>query len=111
VNRRFPRFLPERRRRRLRLATAFSTAKSAALRAEAVTARTGKARPWARILRAAVAVGRWKPACHHPNDHQIFPEPKEHGGAMPPMGGIQLSQVDIGAVAAYVWALGHQSAH
>ncbi|CAB3762211.1 c-type cytochrome [Paraburkholderia humisilvae] len=37
------------------------------------------------------------------------PHPKEHNGVMPPMGGVQLSQDDLKAVAAYVWALGHQS--
>jgi glucose/arabinose dehydrogenase/cytochrome c553 len=37
------------------------------------------------------------------------PEPKEHLGVMPPMGGVQLSQADIAAVAAYVWAEGHQN--
>ena len=37
------------------------------------------------------------------------PEPKEHLGVMPPMGGVQLSQADIAAVAAYVWAVGHQN--
>lgn len=35
------------------------------------------------------------------------PEPKEHQNAMPPMGGVELSQADLKAVAAYVWALGH----
>ncbi|PNG27157.1 PQQ-dependent sugar dehydrogenase [Methylocella silvestris] len=35
------------------------------------------------------------------------PEPKQHGGAMPPMGGVSLSEPQIRAVAAYVWALGH----
>ena len=29
-------------------------------------------------------------------------------GAMPPMGGVTLSQADLDAVSAYVWALGHQ---
>ena len=38
-----------------------------------------------------------------------IPNPKEHLGAMPPMGGVQLSQADIAAVAAYVWAVGHQN--
>ncbi|WP_036261069.1 PQQ-dependent sugar dehydrogenase [Methylocapsa aurea] len=38
------------------------------------------------------------------------PDPKEHPGAMPPMGGAQLSQTNIAAVAAYVWAVGHQKA-
>jgi hypothetical protein len=33
------------------------------------------------------------------------PEPKEHLGVMPPMGGVQLSQADIAAVAASVWAV------
>jgi glucose/arabinose dehydrogenase len=37
------------------------------------------------------------------------PKAKEHSGAMPPMGGAQLSQADVAAVADYVWALGHQS--
>jgi glucose/arabinose dehydrogenase/cytochrome c5 len=37
------------------------------------------------------------------------PHPKEHSGVMPPMGGVQLSQDDLKAVAAYVWALGHQT--
>lgn len=35
-------------------------------------------------------------------------QPRRHTGAMPPMGGAQLSQDDLKAVAAYVWALGHQ---
>jgi len=34
-------------------------------------------------------------------------EPKQHPGAMPPMGGVTLSKADLGAVAAYVWAIGH----
>jgi len=37
------------------------------------------------------------------------PEPKEHQNAMPPMGGVPLSQADLKAVSAYVWALGHQT--
>jgi glucose/arabinose dehydrogenase len=36
------------------------------------------------------------------------PQPKDHTGAMPPMGGAQLSQADVAAVADYVWALGHR---
>jgi glucose/arabinose dehydrogenase/mono/diheme cytochrome c family protein len=36
------------------------------------------------------------------------PEPKEHPGAMPPMGGVILPETDLKAVAAYVWAVGHQ---
>jgi glucose/arabinose dehydrogenase/mono/diheme cytochrome c family protein len=35
-------------------------------------------------------------------------KPKEHEGVMPPMGGTQLSQADLAAVADYVWAIGHQ---
>jgi len=30
---------------------------------------------------------------------------------MPPMGGAQLSQADLAAVAGYVWAIGHQNRH
>jgi len=37
------------------------------------------------------------------------PKPKDHIGAMPPMGGAQLSQADVAAVADYVWALAHTS--
>jgi glucose/arabinose dehydrogenase/mono/diheme cytochrome c family protein len=36
------------------------------------------------------------------------PEPKQHPGAMPPMGGVKLSDENLKAVAAYVWSLGHQ---
>ncbi|MBE7220084.1 MAG: PQQ-dependent sugar dehydrogenase, partial [Caulobacteraceae bacterium] len=35
------------------------------------------------------------------------PKPKDHPGAMPPMGGMQMSQADLKAVAAYVWAVSH----
>jgi hypothetical protein len=34
------------------------------------------------------------------------PKPKEHLGAMPPMGGAELAQPEIAALAAYVWAIG-----
>jgi mono/diheme cytochrome c family protein len=34
-------------------------------------------------------------------------EPKHHPGAMPPMGGVELSDENLKAVAAYVWSLGH----
>ncbi len=39
------------------------------------------------------------------------PTPKVFTGAMPPAGGAQLSQADIAAVAAYVWAVGHPAKH
>src|ERR1700730_15179337 len=39
------------------------------------------------------------------------PNPKEHTGVMPPMGGAQLSQADLAALADYVWAIGHQKPH
>lgn len=35
--------------------------------------------------------------------------PKQHPGAMPPMGGVELSKKDLEAVTAYVWAIGHQA--
>ena len=38
------------------------------------------------------------------------PKPKDHTGAMPPMGGAQLSQADVAAVADYVWAISHRNA-
>lgn len=37
--------------------------------------------------------------------------PKDYRSPMPPMGGAELSGADLQAVAAYVWALGHQRAH
>jgi mono/diheme cytochrome c family protein len=37
------------------------------------------------------------------------PHPKQYPGVMPPMGGAQLSPDEVSAVAAYVWALSHQS--
>jgi glucose/arabinose dehydrogenase/cytochrome c553 len=39
------------------------------------------------------------------------PHPKSHSGVMPPLGGAQLSQADVAALSAYVWALGHQRGH
>ncbi|HVW68297.1 MAG TPA: PQQ-dependent sugar dehydrogenase [Steroidobacteraceae bacterium] len=38
---------------------------------------------------------------------QGVPQPKNYRGAMPPMGGAQLSDAQASAVAAYVWSLGH----
>jgi mono/diheme cytochrome c family protein len=42
---------------------------------------------------------------------QGVPAPKQYRSAMPPNGGARLSESDVAAVAAYVWALGHQSDH
>jgi mono/diheme cytochrome c family protein len=39
------------------------------------------------------------------------PNPKHHTGAMPAMGGAQLSSTDVQAVAAYTWAIGHAKTH
>ena len=36
------------------------------------------------------------------------PEPQAHPGAMPPMGGVTLTEEELNAVAAYVWAIGHR---
>jgi glucose/arabinose dehydrogenase/mono/diheme cytochrome c family protein len=38
------------------------------------------------------------------------PQPKEHPVAMPPLGGASLSDDELNAVTAYVWALGHSTA-
>jgi glucose/arabinose dehydrogenase/mono/diheme cytochrome c family protein len=35
------------------------------------------------------------------------PHPRNYTGAMPPKGGAELSNSDVAAVAAYVWAIGH----
>jgi glucose/arabinose dehydrogenase len=40
---------------------------------------------------------------------QGVPKPKEHGGAMPPMGGTALKPAELKAVSVYVWGLGHQA--
>jgi glucose/arabinose dehydrogenase/mono/diheme cytochrome c family protein len=37
------------------------------------------------------------------------PKPKNHTGAMPPDGGVELSQADLAAVADYVWAISHRN--
>ena len=37
------------------------------------------------------------------------PKPRNHPGAMPPMGGSQLSKAQLDAVSVYVWSLGHAS--
>jgi glucose/arabinose dehydrogenase/cytochrome c5 len=37
------------------------------------------------------------------------PQPKQHPGAMPPFGGVQMSESDLAALSAYVWAIGHQT--
>jgi mono/diheme cytochrome c family protein len=37
------------------------------------------------------------------------PAPKRYRSAMPPMGGAQLSDSDLAAVTAYVWAVGHKA--
>jgi mono/diheme cytochrome c family protein len=37
----------------------------------------------------------------------IQAKPKQHAEPMPPMGGVQLTQAQLGAVAAYVWSLSH----
>ena len=37
------------------------------------------------------------------------PKPKQHPGAMPPFGGVQMSESDLAALAAYVWSIGHQT--
>jgi mono/diheme cytochrome c family protein len=37
-----------------------------------------------------------------------LPQPKQHPGAMQPYGGVHLSDSELAAVAAYVWAIGHQ---
>jgi mono/diheme cytochrome c family protein len=39
------------------------------------------------------------------------PKPRNHIRAMPPNGGVQLSQTAVAAVASYVWAIGHTSDH
>ena len=43
------------------------------------------------------------------DDHQEgVPEPKQHPGAMPPLGGVSLTDPQLAAVAACVWAIGHR---
>jgi glucose/arabinose dehydrogenase/mono/diheme cytochrome c family protein len=42
---------------------------------------------------------------------QGVPNPKQAGGAMPPLGGATLSPADVQAVSAYVWAISRQKTH
>jgi len=42
---------------------------------------------------------------------QGVPNPKEHSGVMPPMGGAQLSPSDVAALAAYLAALNQRAEH
>ncbi len=39
------------------------------------------------------------------------PDPKNYRSPMPPEGGVQLSEADLKAVAAYVWAISHRDQH
>ena len=63
-------------------------------------------------MRADVAAGKWtwsdgSLAGMRKTITQGVPQPKNYRGAMPPMGGAQLSDAQASAVAAYVWSLGH----
>jgi mono/diheme cytochrome c family protein len=40
---------------------------------------------------------------------QGVPQPKQYRAPMPPLGGAQLSQEQVSALAAYVWGLSHRS--
>jgi mono/diheme cytochrome c family protein len=56
--------------------------------------------------------GRWQWGTGSLSDIQRtilhgVPKPKEYRSPMPPMGGAQLTQAQVAAVAAYVWGLGH----
>ena len=42
---------------------------------------------------------------------QGVPQPKQSGGAMPPMGGAPLKPDEVKAVAAYVYAISRQKTH
>jgi mono/diheme cytochrome c family protein len=55
-----------------------------------------------------VVMGRRQPQEHNRYRQEWSAKAKQHFGAMPPSGGISLSDSDPAAVAAYVWAIGHQ---
>ena len=101
---------PAARRTRSRWAIASSMARSPAEPAQAATASDGKGSS----VGSDLTSGKWLwgdgsvAAITRTIDSGV-PKAKEHSGAMPPMGGAQLSQADVAAVADYVWALGHQT--
>ena len=53
---------------------------------------------------------RWQLSGNLENDSEGVMHPKEYRSPMPPMGGAQLTPDQLSALAAYVWALSHQSA-
>lgn len=66
---------------------------------------------WSEVESSPRSAGRMltatiTPMAAHANG---VPEPKQHPGAMPPMGGVTLSNGELTAVASYVWAIGHRS--
>jgi glucose/arabinose dehydrogenase/mono/diheme cytochrome c family protein len=67
------------------------------------------------IVGADLTTGHWlwsdgSPAAIARTIAQGVATPKVSFGAMPPLGGAQLSTEDVTAVAAYVWAIGHRKA-
>jgi len=56
----------------------------------------------------------WSDGSYHGIESTIrrgVPSPRNYRSPMPAMGGAQLSKAQVAAVAAYVWGLGHASAH
>ena len=103
------RFRRDRRASRSRSARRFFTARSRAQPAPVAMAPTASARLSGGSQQRHVALGRRQPGGLTKTIKEGVPEPKEHPGAMPPMGGVELTDEQQKAVAGYVWSLGHKS--
>ena len=79
-------------------------------RAQGVTVPAALAHRWERILTTGTWL--WGDGSLQSITDVIktgVPKPKRHLGAMPPLGGVALSDNDVAALAAYVWAIGHKT--
>ena len=96
------RYRQEQRATRSRLARRSFTTKLPGQPAPGVRARAALARRLALISRSALGFGRRKPSEHHEYHRK---RGTAATGTMPSLGGIALSDNDVAAVAAYVWAI------
>ncbi len=109
IKRRLCRFRPDRQVIRLRSVRRFSTARLPARHAAGCHGADGIGTP----VGADLSSGTWlwgdgSLAAITNTIKTGVPEPKQHPGAMPPFGGVTLTDSQVAAVASYVWAIGHQ---
>jgi hypothetical protein len=70
-----------------------------------------RALPKGRVSPAAGGCGAMAACIHYPDDRQWGAETEGIRTPDASMAGAQLSQSELAAVSAYVWALGHRTAH